>query len=362
MIKKNIMFIIPSMVGGGSERVMLTILKYLNRDKFNITLVLLKKEGSYLDELPLDIKLIDLNINSARYAIFKITTLIKRERPDIVFSTLSHLNLLISIVRPLFSKKIKFIARESNTVSIKNKYQKYPRLFNWLYKVFYNNFDLIICQSKYMKDDLVDNYHINPIKTVVINNPINVENVLKKSKDEKILFDTSKVNLIAVGSLSLQKGFDILLPVISKLDDRFHLSILGEGKEKKELTNLVKELKIEEKVDFLGFQDNPYKYMNQADIYILSSRYEGFPNVVLEANLCGTPVVAFKCPGGTREIIEDGINGFLVECEDSRLLMDRIIEASSHTWSNKEIIQLMISKYTAEKIIKKYEDVIEYDL
>lgn len=358
-MKNKIMFIVPSMRGGGSERVISILLKYLSRTKYDIILVLLKNEGKYLDDLPNDIKIIDLNVRKARFSIFKIRNAIKRFEPDIVFSTLGHLNLLISMIRPFLSKKIKFIARESNTVSIQNKQEKYPNLFNFLYKFFYNNFDLIVCQSNYMKNDLINNYDIKNAKIVVINNPVDTEYIKKMLKKSNQLFlDKNKVNLLAVGRLSKQKGYDLLLQALSKLDKKFHLTILGEGNEEIYLKALAKTLKIQNQVLFMAFQENPYKYMSQADLYILSSRYEGFPNVVLEAHTCGTPVVAFDCPGGTSEIIENGVNGFLCQCGKVDALVEKINKASLQRFDKNKIKNLTVNKYDVNIIITYYEKVL----
>jgi glycosyltransferase involved in cell wall biosynthesis len=116
---------------------------------------------------------------------------------------------------------------------------------------------------------------------------------------------------------------------------------------------MIKKLHIQNRVNFLGFKDNPYKYMAQADLLVLSSRYEGLPNVVLEANACGLPVVAYNCPGGTREIIKDGLNGFLVECGNIDELTFKIEESIKYSW-NKEEIQQYAHNFSVSKIISIY--------
>jgi len=351
-MKKKILFIVPSMRGGGSERVISIILKHLSREKFDITLALLKKEGKYLDDLPTDIKIIDLEVTQARFALVKIIKLILSQKPDIVFSTLGYLNILISIIRPFFSKNIKFIARESSIVSIQNKQEKYPKLFDFLFKNFYKNFDLIISQSNYMKNDLVQNYNIDSDKIEVINNPIDLENISKLS-NEKL---DEKIELLAVGRLDKNKNFKDIITILPNLN--FTLTILGEGKEKESLLNLAKQLKVEDRVKFLGFQSNPYKYMKNAKVLILTSKYEGFPNVILEANACGTPIVAYDCAGGTAEIVENGVNGYLVECGDINELKKQIKITSRYKWDKNSIINQINSKYSSQKIILKYEKIL----
>jgi len=356
-VKKKIMFIVPSMRGGGSERVMSILLKYLSREKFDIILVLLKKEGRYLDDLPKDIVIIDLDVKGAKFAIFKIRNMIRKHKPDIVFSSAAHLNLLISMMKLFLPKKITFIARESSIPSVREN-QKYPDLLNnFLYKRFYNNLDLIVCQSKYMMNDLFVHYDIKKEKMLVINNPVDIESINKSSQEnDNLLFDKCKINLLTAGRLNKVKGYDLLLQTLAKLDNRYHLTILGEGSEEGSLRKLSKDLNIEYRVSFLGFQKNPYKYMNQSDLFVLSSRYEGFPNVVLEANTCGTPVVAFDCPGGTGEIIVNGLNGFLVENRNIDMLAETIRKSIDYDFNEKKILEFVKKKYEADLIISKYEE------
>lgn len=357
-VKKKILFIVPSLIGGGAERIISIIFNFLNRKKFEPILVLLKNEGPYLEDIPKDIQIIDLQATQARYAIIKIIRTIKQVKPDIVFSTLGYLNILIAMIKPFLSKNIVFIARESNTVSVQNKQEKYPVLFDLLYKVFYNNFDQIISQSDYMKKDLIDNYNIMKDKIEVIHNPVNITKIeTLANKSMTNFYKNDKFNLLTVGRLDYQKGYDLLIEAMSKLDKKFHLTILGEGKDDTKLEQLAKSFDIEDNITFAGFQSNPYIYMIHADLLILSSRYEGLPNVVLEANACGTPVVAFNCPGGTGEIIENGVNGFLCECGNIDELIKKINKAYLHNFDKNKIKRLIKNKYDANTIIKHYEKI-----
>jgi glycosyltransferase involved in cell wall biosynthesis len=358
MKKIKLMMIVSSLNGGGSERVMSTLANHIDRDRFEVSLVLLRKEGIFLKDLKDDIKLIDLKVKKTRYAIVKLYQVIKTQKPDVVFSTMGTLNVTIGLLIPLF-KNIRFIARESSIPSMNRKVGKYVALHDFLYRRVYNKFDMIVCQSHYMKKDLIKNYDIDEKIMVTINNPVDIEKITKLSDEKLDYFDKNKVNLLAVGRLSKVKGYDLLFETFSKLENKYHLSIIGAGSQEQLLKSLSKDLGINDRVTFLGFQSNPYNYMKQTDYLILSSRHEGFPNVVLEANACGTPVVAFECPGGISEIIENGINGILVENGDTEKLAEAIDKTKEYHFDRDKIVDMVKKRYSLSLIIDSYEKAIE---
>jgi len=351
---KKIVFVIHQLNFGGAQRVLINVMNHLNRDKFDVSLIVFQNADDLEGTLNKDIKIYKLNVSNVRKGIYKLYKTIKIIRPDILFSGIAHVNLIISMMIPFLPKHIKYIARETSIPSQRLKSEKYPFIIQSLYKYFYSNFNLIIAQSQYMKRDLINNYKIKDIKIDVINNPVNIK--VEEINTDNVLFDNKNINLLAVGRLHTVKGYDLLLRLISQLDDKYHLYFIGDGDEKNNLIKLVNKLHIEDRVHFLGFQNNPYKYMVQADLMILSSRYEGFPNVVLEANACGLPVVAFDCPGGTGEIIEDGLNGFLVECGNIEKLANKIQEAIYYKWDKEKIVNLTKQRYSVDYIIEKYQE------
>lgn len=358
MEKTNIIFFIHQLNSGGAQKVILNLVKNIDKTKFDVTLAVVNNIGEFSNFSDPNVNIIDFKSKSMRRAIPQIIKLINTKKPDIVFSGLAYLSLIFALIIPFLKikNKIKFIARESSIPSISNAMQKNTFLLNTLYRLFYKNFDLIICQSEYMKNDLAANYKISEYKMTVINNPVDIDNILLNSDEVVQNIDINKINLLAVGRLHKVKGFDLAIKAVAKLDDRYHLNIIGEGKERKNLQNLIKELKIENRVSFLGYQDNPFKYMKECDLFILSSRHEGFPNAVLEANTCGLPAIAFKAPGGTVEIINENINGILVEAENIEKLKESIILGSNKKWDKTQIKEYIYNEYNLKYIISKYEE------
>ena len=357
-MRKRIVFVLPALNGGGAEKIVCTLINNLNREKFEIILLLLKREGRFVDCILSDIETIELNKDSLRSGFLPVFFALKRLKPDIVFSSIGSMNLLISVIRPFFSKKIKFIARETNIVSIKNRDEKYPKLFDLMFKTVYKNFDLIIAQSKDMYDDLVNNFKIPSNKIKIINNPIDIKAVYESCESDDGFFDESRFNLLAVGSLSKKKGFDRLLEAFSLVKDKnIFLTIVGEGGERENLIKLANKLNIKDRVRFYGFCKNPYPLMRKADLLVLTSRYEGFPNIVLEANACGLFVLAYECKGGINEIIINNLNGLKIGNGD-KLAFAKAIERLSKEKFDREKIKRSVYRYDISKILEIYEETL----
>lgn len=307
--KIRLLCVIPTLRAGGAERVMVTLLKYLDPERFDLSLAVVDMNGAvFTGELPGHVKLIDLDCDRVRTAIPRIVALARRHKPDVLFSTLGHLNLAMAIAKPLLPRKMRLVARETAMVSL--GIQDYPRsrLFKTLYRIFYSRLDRIVCQSHAMKEDVATTFSVPHRKMVVINNPVDVGQVrvLAQAPLAETTWRTYPVRLVAVGRLGREKGFDILLDALAVLKEpRIGLAILGEGTQGAELQAQAERLGLQKQVYFAGYQSNPYAWITRSDAFVLSSRHEGFPNVVIEALACNRPVVATPAPGGTLEILSD---------------------------------------------------------
>jgi glycosyltransferase involved in cell wall biosynthesis len=271
----------------------------------------------------------DLKARRVRYAPLKLLKLCWGLHPSVVVSTLGHLNVSLLLLKPFLPRGTKVIVREANTPSVRLQYTSAPFVYRFLYRKTYPLAGKVVCNSEYMKRDLVERFSLRPGKILVISNPVDpvrIEEEIKKSGNP---YNQGERNLVSVGRLHHQKGFDLLLRAFEKAaqrDPRLRLTLVGDGSERARLKKLAARLRVEERVMFAGHQENPFPYMHYADLFISSSRWEGSPNTVLESLACGTPVLAFDCPGGTAEILREGENGWLVQEGDWGRLGEKITE------------------------------------
>lgn len=350
---KKIYFLLPGLGFGGAERVIFTLCNELDRSKFTPTLVLFDKSNVPVEFLKEDVRILDLKTSRIRYAIFSVLNIIRKDKPDIVFGGWGEVSAFLSPLIPFFPKT-KFIARETNVVTA-HVTRKEIRFF---YR-FYNNFHKIIAQSQDMQHDLIENWKINPEKIIKINNPIDIKSIQAQAKTDEQLFSKDYKNVIAIGNLTYRKGFDLLLNVFEKLkNDRIKLFIIGEGADREKLLLQKKELGLEN-VEFLGNMKNPFPYLYQSDLFILSSRYEGFPNVLLEAGACGIYSLANNCPGGIDEIIKETINGEICSIDDAEKFAAKIRLVVQINFDKESIQESISSRFSKEHILHKYEDVLD---
>jgi len=359
--RRHVLILIPTLQGGGAERVMVTLLRHFDRSRFRLTLAVVDtRDATFRKDVPEDVDFLDLGCRRVRHALPKILRLVWRARPQVILSTLGHLNLALALLRPFMPRGTRLLARETIIVS-KNLQQQGSAWARALaYRLLGRVFDILICQSRDMQHDLVANFHVPADKTVVINNPVDVARLRQLAAEPMpagvhLVGNEGGVKLVAAGRLVQQKGFDLLIEAVSRCGNvALQLTILGEGPLRAELEAQARALGVAGRVRFAGFQPNPYPFFHAADAFVLSSRYEGFPNVVLEALACGTPVIATPAPGGVREIL-DGVHGCVVADDISADALARAIQCYG---AKTPLPESLMERYSADRITRRYEELL----
>lgn len=362
--KFKLLFVINSLEGGGAEKVLVRILNQINNEIFLCDVALLRKKGIYINELKDNVNIYDLGVRSekiGKYIPVATKNLIDLEKKyDLVISFMWESN-IINLIASLFSPKKRIISEHTNLIEYINiTFPNLKRYFAVLMtKLFYRRANLIITPSHGVKNQLVSFCKIKDKNIKVIHNPFDLDGI-KALSEEKI--DIKYPYILFVGRLHKQKNIPLLLEAFKDLgEENLKLLIIGEGQEKEKLINLTNELDISERVVFMNFQKNPYKYMKKAICLVLPSYYEAFPNILVEAMASGCPVISTNCPFGPSEIIENEKNGILVSVDDIKGLTEALTRIISDENLRNRMIKngyKIAEKCDIRKIIKQYEEAI----
>ena len=306
--RPKIFFVLPNFAGGGAERVALTLLEHLDRQAFAPHLAVFDATGP-LRRLPApDVRLHDLGGRRLRTALPALVRLVWRERPAVVFATQGYVNLALLAARPLLPRGLRIALRESNTPSQQLPEGPYPRLMIWAYRRLLPRADLLFCQHRRTEQELRDHFGMSSEKLAFLPNPVPVAQLRKTAAAPQRLPGPG-LRFVAAGRLHRQKGFDRLIRLMAQLPPSAHLTIYGEGGEQKRLLSLVDKLNLGQRVTLAPFTDVLPAALAGADACLVSSRWEGLPNVALEALACGTAVVATPESGGISELADAAAPG-----------------------------------------------------
>lgn len=321
MNKTNVLFVTASTTGGGAERMLFNIIRSL--DDTHEACLFITSEEKIPQQYKDDVYAVNADKKHAICAFRQLTKEIKRFKPQYVFTTSSNVGYMLILAKKLIRADFKIYIRCAVTPSEIYQRDIKSRLLNVVIRLSYNSADAIIAQTDFMRDDLIKSYKINPNKVRTIRNIIDYRFILSNSdKFIPVELHPNNYNIVAAGALYSVKGFDLLIEAIApivKSNPLLRLYILGDERYEEGYKNFldetIKKYNLEQHVHLLGHRSNPYPYFRAADLFVMSSRKEGFPNVVLEALGLGTPVVATDCVdfGG---VIEDGVNGYVVKKED----------------------------------------------
>lgn len=331
--KDRIAFFLPGLYEGGAERVFLNLAKGIADRGYPVDLVLARAEGPYMNQVPGCVRLVDLNATRVVTSVPALSRYLHREQPAAMLSAL-FANLISLLSRRLSGYPRRLIISEHNTLSSVThnqndlRWQIYPRLAGWLYP----RADEIVAVSNGVAEDLAHTAMIDRDRIQVLYNPVITPELCEKAK-AKLDHPWFKANeppvIVSVGRLTSQKAFDVLIRAFSRVIEKrpARLLILGEGEDRFMLETLIRELGLEQVVSLPGFVQNPYPYMAQAGLFVLPSRWEGLPTVLIEALYLGTPIVATDCPGGTREILNGGEYGTLIPVDCPLALTDALMKS-----------------------------------
>ena len=359
-------FVVPFLANGGAERAMINIASSLFRRGIPVTLAAATRFGGSEPGLPDGMEVFDLMNNEPLDSPRLIHNskillrFIKKHKPDVVFSTSDYLNTSLILARTLSKHSFKIIiAQQIHASAYHRELPVKNRLFlKRLQHFIANRADLLICSSNGVAEDYGKLYLSKKRRSKIrtIYNPIFEPRILSLANEPaRILENPDIIKLITVGRLVKQKDHQTLFHAfkwVALQNPKARLFIIGTGPEEKNLQALAQELHLTEKITFLGYQANPYRFVANADLFVLSSEYEGFGNVIVEALAVGTNVVTTDCPSGPAEILDNGRFGTLCATKNPEALSKAILHALDNPYP-KDLLQERARAFASAALLQR---------
>ena len=359
----------------GVQRVVINLYNHFDKTKIEPTLILWKKEGKFASFLVEGASVIETDHGLMRprllFRLVRYFWIIRTIKPDLVLSFVPVTNVSYALIKLLLPRKIGFITCEHAFISRAFSTGEYRGAFRLLYSALFRptyNFlsDRLVMLATVGKKDAVDNWGVDERNIRVIYNPQDIPDLRRRSVeplDDPWFNSANGPILIAAGRLTKQKGFDSLIRAFAILNQRApcKLAILGRGELEQSLKDLASALGVYEHIRFLGFQNNPLKYIKNSTIFVLSSIWEAMPMIVAEAMAIGTPIVSFDCPSGPFEMLEGGECGFLVEDQNIEALALTLLDVLNNPEKaihKAEKAMVKVEQYSVTRIANKYQELI----
>ena len=320
MRRNKVCFVLPSLAGGGAERAAVQILNGLDRTRWDRSIYLFRAEGPYLGELSSEVRL-ETGASTSRLGHWReLRRFIGATNPDLVVAFLSYFTVLSAVRAALTGAKVIFNQQTPMSAFLADADYEWRRPlrrrgFTAVTRIGYAAADLVIATSRGVAGDLSQAFGVDPSRVRVVPNPVDVEAVQAAAAEPLEAVDEERWRrpvIVAAGRLADAKNYPLLIEALAlvRMQVPATLFVLGQGERADDLRRLAAERGLGDVIVWCGFQANPWKYMVRADVFALTSRYEGFGNVLVEAMACGVPVVATRSPG-TEDIVRDGVDGLL---------------------------------------------------
>lgn len=298
--RSRVVCVLPTLEGGGAERVSLAFMRGLAPLVRDLHLVLFRNTGALSGELPGEARVHELERDRLRHAVPALIGRLRTLQPDLVYSTHGYVNVPLLALRRWYGGKTRLLLRDANTPSASLASQRFSWFFRAAYRYWYPRADALICQSHHMREEFRCEFNVPPDRLHVLYNPTDVAAIRHRLEPQRVSGPGPR--FVAAGSLVFKKGFDRLLDWFAAQPADAHLTVLGQGALGDALRAQSQRLGVSSRVTFGGFVARPWPLFAGADAFLLPSRWEGMPNVALESLACGTPVIAMADAGGIAEV------------------------------------------------------------
>jgi glycosyltransferase involved in cell wall biosynthesis len=369
--RRKVCFVLPSLNGGGAERAAVQILNGLDPNQWDRSMFLFAREGPYLAEVDPSIAITSADTASRWGRWRALRSFIARERPDLVMAFLSFFSVLSAARAANTRATVVFNLQTPMSAFLTDADYHWRRswhkaAFAAVARVGYAAADLIIATSHGVARDLTGSFGIDPDHIRVLANPVDLDRVraaIAEPMEPAILPSGEAPLIVAAGRLAEAKNYPLMIEAFAMLRQRMpaRLCILGQGELEGELRQLIAARGLSGAVSLAGFQANPWKYIAKADVFLLTSRYEGFGNVLIEAMACGVPVVA-TASAGTRDIVQQDIDGVLIDSHTPEAVaaaLRRVLDHPGLRASMSRQAAASAERFAAPRVAARYDQVLQ---
>lgn len=321
----RVLFFLSDLDGGGAQRTIVNLVNMMSKHGVDVTLVVARSGGAAQNWLGTHVHYLDLNAGRTRRAVRRLRDELLRLQPDVLFATMVDANIVATLAALGLRSRMRVILRETNSHRARGDIRGLRRaLIGWAYR----RADAVVALSSGVREELLSDYRLDADKVLTIGNPVDIGALASASaaarKSTAPIAANGEPVVIAVGRLTRQKGFDILIKAFARVESAAKLVILGEGPDRESLLGLAKVENVAGRLLMPGFVAEPAAWFAHANVFVLSSRWEGFGHVIVEAMAAGVPVIATDCPHGPADIVANGHNGILVKEGDPIAIAEAI--------------------------------------
>ncbi len=357
------------MAEGGADRVTHTVLRLLDRERFAPELALMRMEGPFLADLPADVTVHPVRAPRLALAAPSLAWLLRKLRPDVVFSTSSTGNIVAAAAHLAAGSKARLVLSERTPLYREGKRDTKHQALAWAKRASYRRADLVTAVAGGIAAQLVGELGLPPALVRVVDNPMIDDAMLAQAAEplDHPFFDGKAPVILACGRMVALKDYPTLLRVFAEVRESkpsARLVILGDGPSRAMLEHLAQNLGLGGAVWFAGFDRNPFRYMARSSLLLHTSRAEGMPGAQIQAMACGIPVVATDCEFGPREVIQHGENGFLAPVADIGALAARVKELLGDEMLRRRMAaaaQRSVARFAAARAMRGYEAALDGD-
>ena len=361
---RHVALAFSSLQGGGIQRVMLTLARGFLERGVRVDLLVVDPRGDLRPSVPSAARLVDLGGHGSVRALPGIVRYLRAARPGAVLSSQTHLNLVTLLARALARVSTRVVASEHVALDavLANAATWKERLFPMGAWLGYSQADAVVAVSQDTAERFSAATGLSRDEISVIYNPVVTPDLFVQTRvhvDHPWFADGAPPVVLSAGRLTRQKDHDTLLRAFARVrqEAAARLVILGEGESRPALEQLADQLGVQADVQFPGFVDNPFAFMARARLFVLSSRWEGCPNVLIEAMACGVPVVSTDCPSGPAEVLQGGAYGRLVPVGDVEAMAQAILCALRERADARRGVE-RARMFSAERAVNAYLDVL----